>query len=68
MGYIGDVDFEEPAAGFCFGDEDGVVMILGVEGIDGDDEFFTVVVAAGDFFLGDFIGDGAGLAQDVFGE
>ena len=62
MGDIGDMDGEAPAAAREALDVDGVVEILGVIGIDGDDELLPAIFAPGYLGRFDVLREAAGVA------
>ena len=67
VGNVRDVDGERPAvAGFL--QPDRVVVVLGVGGVDGDDELVPPIPAAGDFGGFGFFRHAAGFGEDVFGK
>jgi hypothetical protein len=68
MGDVRDVDFEQPTAGFGFGDVECVVVVFRIGGVDGDDQLVAVILATCDLFFGRLFRDFTRFAQDVFGE
>ena len=64
---VGDVDAEPPAVA-RFLHADGVVVILGIIGINGGDELVAAVFALCDFGGGNFVGKGLRFAHDGGGE
>ncbi len=57
---------QPPGLGFC--DEDRVVVVFRIGGVDGDDELAAVVAAAGDLRRVGLLRDGARLAQNFLGK
>ena len=65
---VGNVDAQRHRAVRAVGQADGVVIVAGVVGVDGDDGLGREVAAAGQGLLVDAAGGAAGLVQGGLGE
>ena len=59
---------EFPAAFFQLADENGIIVILGSSGVDGDDGLVGPVDAALAFVCGNFVFEGMRFVEDGIGE